>query len=187
MNQDALLIKITEGFYQSAAKNHLESLYAENLKFISWVISKNDNLRTFLDDPFISNEEKYEVTNNLFKDVISEEVLKFVDILIEQKVLDKIWEVRQIFQDLLNDSKNILEGKIYTPFELSNDQIEHLEEVFSKKTRKTSIFHQIIDKDLIGGIKVVIDGYQYEYTIKDELKKRKENLINKINEEGQNE
>ncbi|MGN1277874.1 MAG: ATP synthase F1 subunit delta [Candidatus Onthovivens sp.] len=183
MNKDALLIKITEGFFKNAEQNKLEVVYGENLKFIAWSISKNDNLKNFLDNPFISLSEKNEALDNIFSDVINSDVLRFAKILLEQNLLNSIWQVRQIYHDLLNDSKDILEGKIYTPFELSEDQISKLEDIFSQKTRKTSIFHQIIDKDLIAGIKVVINGYQYEYTIKDELTKRKNKIIQAIKEE----
>ena len=56
----------------------------------------------------------------------------------------------------------------------------YFESVIRLKIKK---FHQIIDKDLIAGIKVVINGYQYEYTIKDELTKRKNKIIQAIKEE----
>ena len=184
MNKDTLLIKITEGFFQNAYEQNLQVTYGENLKFISWMISKNENLQKFLENPFISFNEKKEAIEDLFKEVINPDVMKFIQILLEQNLISYIRQVRHIYNDLLNDSKNILEGKIYTPFILSDEQVEKIEAIFSKKTRKTSIFHQIIDKNLIGGIKVIINGYQYEYTVKNELDKKKESIICAIKEEN---
>ena len=91
MNKDALLIKITEGFFKNAEQNKLEVVYGENLKFIAWSISKNDNLKNFLDNPFISLSEKNEALDNIFSDVINSDVLRFAKILLEQNLLNSIW------------------------------------------------------------------------------------------------
>ena len=88
MNKDALLIKITEGFFKNAEQNKLEVVYGENLKFIAWSISKNDNLKNFLDNPFISLSEKNEALDNIFGDVINSDVLRFAKILLEQNLLN---------------------------------------------------------------------------------------------------
>ncbi|HBS10469.1 MAG TPA: hypothetical protein DEA28_01890, partial [Firmicutes bacterium] len=68
-----------------------------------------------------------------------------------------------------------------TPFELSDNQIKSLELSFSNKLKKTIKFKQKIEKNLIAGIKIILDDTVYEYTINSKLEEAKQNIIDQIN------
>ena len=58
MNNDALISKMAEGFYQNAIENKLVTLYQEDLKFLSWNLKKNQDFLMFLTSPFVDEKEK---------------------------------------------------------------------------------------------------------------------------------
>ena len=104
------------------------------------------------------------------------------------KVDDRIFllvsfqQIRNIYDDLLNKDENVLEAKIYTPFSLNDEQIAKIKDAFHKKTNKQIIVKEYIDKNLIAGIRVIINGTLYEYSMSSELDHIKNNLINQIND-----
>ncbi len=182
MNNDSLLIKVTEGLYSNALQHHSVILYRENLKFFSWLLEKNPDFYNFLNSPFNSNKDKEKALDNICQDVIVSEVRVFIKMLISNKILANLQQIRNIYDDLLNKDENVLEAKIYTPFSLNDEQIAKIKDAFHKKTNKQIIVKEYIDKNLIAGIRVIINGTLYEYSMSSELDHIKNNLINQIND-----
>lgn len=182
MNKDSLVNKMAEGFYENA-KNHKEvNLCLEDLKFLVWSISKNKDLSDFMNSPFVSNDEKFNSLSNIFKEVINKEVLIFIKMLIDNEIFDKLKDVLDIYTSLSYKDNDILEGVIYTPFELNESQINKIVETFTKINNKKCVFNVSIDQSLIGGVKILLDGYMYEYNVNDMLNEIKKRLI----KEGEN-
>lgn len=182
MNKDSLVNKMAEGFYENA-KNHKEvNLCHEDLKFLVWSISKNKDLSDFMNSPFVSNDEKFNSLSNIFKEVINKEVLIFIKMLIDNEIFDKLKDVLDIYTSLSYKDNDILEGVIYTPFNLNESQINKIVETFTKINNKKCVFNVSIDQSLIGGVKILLDGYMYEYNVNDMLNEIKKRLI----KEGEN-
>lgn len=180
MNKDALLIKITEGLYASAVTKHSVVLYRENLKFFSWILKKNPDLYSFLNSPFNTFKGKEQALNNIFDEVIVSEVRLFIKMLINNNMLANLKEIRKIYDELIDKDENILEAKIYTPFKLTDKQLSAIKESFHKKTNKQIVAKEYIDKSLIAGLKIIIDGTLYEYSISSQLESIKNRLIDKL-------
>ena len=180
MNKDALLIKVTEGLYASAVTKHSVVLYRENLKFFSWILKKNPDLYSFLNSPFNTFKDKEQALNNIFDEVIVSEVRLFIKMLINNNMLANLKEIRKIYDELIDKDENILEAKIYTPFKLSDKQLSAIKDSFHKKTNKQIVAKEYIDKSLIAGLKIIIDGTLYEYSISSQLESIKNHLIDKL-------
>ena len=180
MNKDSLITKVTEGLYDSAYEKHSVILFRENLKFFSWLLDKNPELYSFLNSPFNSFKDKEKVIDSTFSDVISSEIRLFVKMLINNKMLADLKEIRKIYDDLINKDENILEAKIYSPFKLKDSQITAIKKAFQEKTNKQIVVKEYIDKSLIAGIKIIIDGTLYEYSIASQLENIQKKLISQL-------
>ena len=86
MNNDSLLIKVTEGLYSNALQHHSVILYRENLKFFSWLLEKNPDFYNFLNSPFNSN-----ACNKIFIDIF------FYDNLLIRFFMEGIFYVCDLF------------------------------------------------------------------------------------------
>ena len=126
MNNDALISKMAEGFYQNAIENKLVTLYQEDLKFLSWNLKKNQDFLMFLTSPFVDEKEKYLALDKTFADLLAPEVMIFAKMLIKNKIIKNIDEVSEIFNTLAYRDQNVLEGVIYTPFELDKNQVQKI-------------------------------------------------------------
>lgn len=181
MDKITIVNKISEGLFESALSNKLVSQFKEDLKFIVFTLKNNNELFTFLTSPFIEYKEKLKTVNQVFNSTLENDMLSFLNLLIEKNLLSYIEVIKTQFEKLSNEHENIIEGTIYTPFELSDNQIKSLELSFSNKLKKTIKFKQKIEKNLIAGIKIILDDTVYEYTINSKLEEAKQNIIDQIN------
>ena len=175
-NTDSLILKTTEGFFQNALENNQIIKFQENLKFLLWNLEKNPSYYDLLNSPFVEIKDKYESLDDTFKDVLIPEVLLFAKILIEKNIFNHLREVKETFDRLVHQEQNILDGFIYTPFELSQDQVNKIQSAFEKKFNTKCNFKIVIDKDLIAGIRVLINETIFEYSVESKLDDIKENL-----------
>lgn len=179
MNNDSLISKMAEGFYQNAIENKLVTLYREDLKFLTWNLKKNPDFLMLLTSPFVDDKEKYKALDDTFGELLAPEVLIFSKMLIKNKIIKQIDEVYEIFNTLAYRDQNVLEGVIYSPFPLDESQIKKMEEAFENKLGKKCVFEVSIDKSLIVGLKVLIDGTMYELNASSRLEDMKQNLLKK--------
>ena len=82
-------------------------------------------------------------------------------------------------ENLSNQYLGIEEGMIYTPYELTDQQIQDIEKAISKKENKKVTLKVSIDSSLLGGIKVQIANRIYDGTIKNKVEMLKKELLRK--------
>ena len=179
MNNDSLISKMAEGFYQNAIENKLVTLYREDLKFLTRNLKNNPDFLMLLTSPFVDDKEKYKALDDTFGELLAPEILIFSKMLIKNKIIKQIDEVYEIFNTLAYRDQNVLEGVIYSPFPLDESQIKKMEDAFENKLGKKCVFEVSIDKSLIVGLKVLIDGTMYELNASSRLEDMKQNLLKK--------
>ena len=96
------------------------------------------------------------------------------DIKLVGEVLDSDPQIVQFFNHVL-----IEEGMIYTPYELTDQQIQDIEKAISQKENKKVTLKVSIDPSLLGGIKVQIANRIYDGTIKNKVEMLKKELLRK--------
>lgn len=170
------ITRIADGLRQAAQIYGVEGIYREDLKFFQWCADREQGLYDFLDSPFIEYKEKCKVLDNLFGDLLIPEILSFVKILTKDKIISYFPRIRSEYNRLADEDANILEGQILTPFTIDQNRLRQIERAFSRKTGKKVILKQIEDKSLIAGLKVILDGTSYEYSIGTVLDSAKEAL-----------
>ena len=80
-------------------------------------------------------------------------------------------EILNEFIRISNLEDGIIEGIIYSVEFLSSEQIDNVSKAIEQKINKKVVLKNRIDNTLIGGIKVVVDDYNFDGSIKNKLKK----------------
>ena len=95
------------------------------------------------------------------------------------------------FKDILNklnkylqDILKIEQGIIYSTEKLTSVKIKKIEEKVSKELDKKITLKNLIDKELIGGFKIVVGSIVIEDSVKSELRAMKDSLIFNSKEGG---
>lgn len=130
----------------------------------------------FLESYFISNEEKYKVIDESLRSINLPNFTNFIKLLTEKHLISKYKDIVKEAIVLLNESLNIDDGFVYSTSKLSEEKMNEIELVISKKLNQKVELKNIIDPRLIGGIKVVVHDHVFDGSIKHKIENLKENL-----------
>jgi len=87
---------------------------------------------------------------------LSGEAENFVRVLADNGRLDVLAEIRTHFEALKNEREGTVEAEVHSAFEMDKAQLADLVQRLEKKTGRKVRTRFVLDKDLIGGVKVVI-------------------------------
>lgn len=80
----------------------------------------------------------------------------FVRVMAENRRLEVLPEIRTQYEILRNERENVVDAEIYTAFELTDAQVADLVAGVERKVGRSVRPRVEIDKELIGGVKIVV-------------------------------
>ena len=166
-----------EDFFALIDTKGLKPQYADFNAFIK-IYNDDEELRNVLESPTIHVERKIEIVNKVFKGKLKEEVTSFIIKLLTEKhmyLINKISnEVRQLFHN-----RRCIKGiRIRTRVPLTQDEKELLYKVITKKFGSIEV-EQVVDKNLVGGLIVQLNGQIVDVSIDAKIKQLRE-ALNKV-------
>lgn len=160
--------------YEIAEKHGRVEEYIETLREVVDIIYNNEGILQILKNPKVSTYRKKKAITDLFKGKMDDELLAFLLILINKgRILylrEKLEEVEKIYLE----KNNTLTAEIKTVFPLTDINRNSLIEKLELKYGKKILLREEIDKDIIGGILVNINGTMIDGTIRTRLRNIKE-------------
>jgi len=169
--------RYAEALYSLAKdEDKIDSCYT-GLVNLERIFTDNPDLGKIFSHVKISLTEKMELMekcceneDDLFK--------KFAGVLTENSRTDCLEGIVKEYRELMNFDRNIISGIVYSPYELTKEEIEKIEKALSKKEGKEVSLDLKIDKTLISGIKVDLQGKIIDGSMKNNI----ENLRNALKE-----
>ena len=129
-----------------------------------------------LDSSYKTIEEKIEIIDKTLVGV-DEEIKNLLKVIIQNHRARYIIEIFDGFISLVNEHRGVIEGLVYSTEKLSDEQLEKLNLAISKVEKRPTELRNIIDPNLIGGVKVVINDHIYDGSIKHNIENMKNSLI----------
>lgn len=176
MNHSLLKHYAAAFFSLGREKNKIQT-YQKDLNFFSDVFRKEPETLKFLSSPMITKDEKDKLLEQTLKPYVDIASYGFLQVIIKKKVILYFFEIKDNFDHLYNEEQGILEGRVYTPFELSEDTLNKLSDVFSKKYQKKVVFKVLIDKKILGGMRVYVNDTLYDYSLDSKLNQIRQKLV----------
>lgn len=173
---DSLYSRYANGLFSIALEENKADLYRKRIKMIKNVFEENDDFLHLLSSCFISNEEKDEIIDKVFKSE-EEYIRNFIKIIFINKRGNCLIKILNEFIKTCNENLNIKDGVIYSVNKLSNEQIEKIQESLSTRLNCKVELTNSLDEKLLGGVKVSIEDKIFDGSIKNKLEKLKESLI----------
>ena len=151
-------------------ENKTQKFYDElmNLKII---FKKNGDLIKLLNNDYLNIKEKENIINDIFANDFDLLITNFLKLIVKNKLIKKVITIFELTIQRFLIALNILEVVIESPFELNQKQIENIENKIQNKTKSKIISKIVINKDLIGGIKIKFDSFVIDGSIKNKLEK----------------
>lgn len=150
-------------------ENKLEVFYNE-LQEISNLFTENPEISQVLTHPQVLKSDKKNLVNKIFQGHLLEELINFLYILIDKKRMHNIIEIIEEFQVLYNEFKNIKKAVVITVNPLSEEKLLKMKNTLEKNSNSTIVIENIVDKSIIGGAILEIDGKRIDSSIENELR-----------------
>lgn len=156
-------------------KNQVEKFY-EEIKLIKEVISANPDLLKIIDHPHINKEKKFEIFKNSFKDSLSEDTLGFLFVIFKKNRDTDLVSILDTYIQLSLNHLGITEAFVSSAIPLSDDKITNIKSKLEIKLNKKVNMNCIVDKSIIGGLVVMVDGIVIDGSVKFKLESMKKAL-----------
>ena len=171
--------RYAESLFDLAKEENKVTQYLDDIKLVGEVLDSDPQIVQFFNHVLIENDKKIQLLDQSFKGNVDQYVLNFLKPLVQSRRIRYIDDIVKSYINLSNQYLGIEEGMIYTPYELTDQQIQDIEKAISQKENKKVTLKVSIDPSLLGGIKVQIANRIYDGTIKNKVEMLKKELLRK--------
>lgn len=142
-----------------------------DMRLISKVLKENRPLRKVLANPVIDWHKKDKVITALFSGTITELSEKFLRLITRKGREAYIQFICEAFVEIYKDYKNIMPITLTTAYKAENKVKDAILAKVEDVTHKTLEVEEKVDEELIGGFKLEFEDFQYDDSIKMQLKR----------------
>lgn len=173
---ELVALTYSKALFEVSRENNILDDVLEEINFIKSTFEEEPDFYELYLSPSINTEEKKGIIKKVFGEKLSQEVVNFINVLLDKKRINSFIEISKEFIKLANDYKNIIEGTVYTAVQLKDNQLNEIEQKLSTVTNKNVKLNVVIEPSIIGGLKVKIGDKVLDTTVQNKLKDLKETI-----------
>ena len=162
----------------SLANEHsiLEEVHNDMVS-IKDTVEGSRELELLLKSPIINSSKKLSILNSLFGNS-NDLTKKFFTLVVKKGREAELFETAKQFHLLYNSKKGIEMAEVVTPFELTDELRASFKQKVQQLSGKESVeLKEKVDKSLIGGFILNIEGKQIDDSVKTRLQKLEQSLV----------
>ena len=142
-----------------------------DLQSIAENIEASDELKTVVNNPSITTEEKQIVISKLFQDRIMPIVYNFIFALNLKKRLNIVPLITEEFKKELEEYKNIVKVNVTSAIEINDEKKDYIKNKLAEKLQKNIDISWGIDSEIIAGLIFDVNNTIFDNSIKNKLEK----------------
>jgi F-type H+-transporting ATPase subunit delta len=151
-----------EAAFKLAEADNALAKWSEMLAALA-LVARDERVQRAAADPNLSDDQVAGLFIAILAGRLSAEGENFVRVLAHNKRLELLPLIHEQFEALKNEHEGVVEAEVQSAFELSEPQVQDLVQRLEKKTGRKVRTQVSVNKDLIGGVRVllgdkVIDG-----------------------------
>ena len=153
----------------------LDSLFSEASEVLN-ILRKEDKLIDILSSPRILLKDKESILIKSFPG-INKNLIGLMLIMMKKGRARYIEMVLAGFIEIVREHKGIIDARVCSAAELTEEQIEALKSKLTLSMGKQVEIEASVDPSLIGGLLIEVNGNLYDNTIKKQLRTLKKQLL----------
>lgn len=142
-----------------------------DLLLVSTVLEENRILRRVLANPVLDGYKKVRVLKKLFDGKVNKLTLKFLELITRKGRELYISSICDAFNEIYKEYKNIVEVQFTTAYKIDEQLRKPMLKKLQSFTDKQLEVSESIDEEIIGGFRLNFADYQYDASIKTQLKR----------------
>lgn len=119
-------------------------------------VAADPRVRQAAADPRLGDAQRAGLFIAILGGRLSGEAENFVRVLTQNDRLALLPEIREQFEALKNEREGVVEATVQSAFELTEAQLKDIVERLEKKTGRKVRPYVSVDRELIGGVKIVL-------------------------------
>lgn len=176
MKKNEIARQYSKALYEIGVEDDkLLDLY-EELKTLDNKIKDNRDLQKALFHQRVLVEEKQRVFKRIFKDELSEQMYKFMMLLIKKRRIYFLENIIEELKKLVYKQENIITVKVTTAVKMSDEIKEKLKDKLSIHVNKKIEMEESVDPEIVGGMIIKIGDYLIDGSIKSKLESLEEEI-----------
>ena len=164
--------------YDLAAEEQLTEVILEEMNALKAIFRENPDYLKLLSEPSIKKEERTKLIEEAIGDKVQRYLVSFIKLLCEKGILNEYEGCTEEFTKRFSADHNIAEAVVTSAVSLSDAQLSALKSKLEKSTGKRVSLICKIDPSVLAGLKVELEGKQYDGTVS----ARMTDISKKINE-----
>ena len=144
------------------------SNWSDTLVLLSTII-QDEHIKSIIEDTKILDSEREDLILNVCKGKLDENGSNFVKLLVENKRLLILPEISLFFEELKAEAEGTIEAEIIMAEKPTQKTVDDLLKSLEKKFNKKIEGKVVIDKNIIGGTKIVVGDSVIDASVRAQL------------------
>lgn len=149
----------------------------EEMVFLAGLVKEDRELMLYLNAPGISRDSKKDLIDKIFNGKLSDVMVNFIKVLIDNNRQSLIKEINQSLADEIDIINNRQRVKITTSAKLGADMLQKIKDTLTEKFKKVIILDEVIDQKIIGGVVIKVGDLIIDGSLAKDLKNIREKLL----------
>ena len=168
----ALIVDLTYGsaLFQAAKEVDKVDLISQEAEGLLEILDKEPDLLALLNTPAVAASVKKDVVSKIFQGKVTDELLNLLFVLIDKGRMRHFSKIIGTFKDLIRKEEGFSYGKLMSVKPVGAERLTRFEEETGKLLKLNVKLENLTAPDLIGGVKIFIDGKVIDASVKGRLK-----------------
>ncbi|MFD1776738.1 F0F1 ATP synthase subunit delta [Paenibacillus rhizophilus] len=180
MSQDTVVAKrYAKALFEVAFEEKKTLEVEEELKALVSALASDTDLQRFISTPKISGEDKLAVLKNTLNGKLSTLVINTLELLVERGRMSILSDLLDSYIKIEGESLGLADATVYSTYKLDEREMKAVAEEFGTLSGRTIRAANVVDKSLLGGLKVVIGDTLYDGSLAGKLERLEKSFNDK--------
>jgi F-type H+-transporting ATPase subunit delta len=177
MSNEIVAKRYAAALFQLAKEQNKLDLIESELLVVKEVFAANKEVLDVLNHPKVAKDKKKQMIKQSFAS-LSQQVVNTLLLLVDRNRIDIVEEMVTYFVQSANELHGTADATVYTVRPLNEEELSSISASFAKKVGKKSLrLKNIVDKTLIGGVKLRIGNRIYDGSVSGKLERIERQLV----------
>jgi F-type H+-transporting ATPase subunit delta len=177
MKQSGAAVQYARALLELANEQNQAEPVGRELHELGEIIAGNKSLAAFLSDPGISEADRSDLINRVFKGRMSPIIVNVMGVLNSKGRLRRLPNIIEAYQELLDEQLGKIEVDVTVAHKLDPAALEEVRKRISTALKKDAVVHQYVDEKIIGGMVLRVDDKLIDASVKSQLEALKRRLF----------
>ena len=179
MTQNKKIDKYAKVLFSVFKENNAHESGSKILDILSRLLDESPQFKQFALTKRIDLNLKKEILSTIFTNVFNESDISLVFCLLENIDFKYLGLIKKKYQKLMLESSGCLNVTAVTVNKLSDSELSDLKNEIKAKINSDITINNVVDKAIIGGVKLQVGNTLIDGSISTRLEKLKQSMINK--------